>query len=305
MRKRIAMLLCATGLVFASQYVGTDAIALGQPKKGDEKSKEGATDLRLPDGVIHVALPPGEVRMENIARNGKVFIQLSAGKTVIEAQTMFLGDSKGATRFESTKEGIHWAPASGGKGFIFGNGSPSTREPGSTIGDPDFYALDKLKAGSVFLTTPSVRFVFGPDAKPRPIGREGPAEAKAKEQDGPSLPDGVVYVKMPAGEVRLEDVGSRGKLLRVTVGKAAVDAPVVFLGDGKGATPFEARHERGNILTFSPGLNYGDEDFVPLEKLKAGGLYVTTPSITFYWGNEARLFSQRGGGGVFRLRDRN
>jgi hypothetical protein len=258
---------------------------------------------KLPDGVVHVQLPPGEVRMENIARVGKPLIRLSVGKTVIEAKSLFLGDSKGATRFESTKEGIHWMPATGAKGFIFGNGSASVREPGSTIEDPDFFTLEKLKAGSIFLTTPSVRFLFGQPAKARPAGREGPADAKPKEQDSPNLPDGVIHLALPLGELRKEFiVGNDKPLIRVTVGKTVVEARSMFFGDAKGATHYEAIKEgihwapasgrKGfvtngvSIFEFA-GSTIGDADFHRLEKLKVGSLFITTPQIKFLFGAEA------------------
>ena len=134
-----------------------------QHNKGREKPKEGAKDLQLPEGVIHVALPPGEVRMENIVRNGKPLIRVTVDKTVIEARSMFFGNAKGATHYEAIKEGIHWAPASGGKGGVIDG--VKFIVPGNTIGDPDFHHLEKLKAGSLFMTTPSIRFLFGPEAK--------------------------------------------------------------------------------------------------------------------------------------------
>lgn len=258
-----------------------------KPKDAEAKAKEG---LKLPEGVIHVALPPGEVRMENIARNGKPLIRLSVDKTVVEAQTMFLGDSKGATRFESTKEGIHWAPASGGKGFTFGNGAPSVREPGSTIDEPDYCVPDKLKAGSVFLTTPSIRFVFGTAAKPRPRGREGAPEAKPSAQAGPNVPDGVIHLALPAGQVRMERIETAGEpFLRVTVGKTVVEAPTCFLGDDKGAGRWVAtKFGVGTVYLHDPGSTFNHQVFSPVDKLKAGSVYVTTPSINFQWGIDPR-----------------
>ena len=285
--KRCFFVLGTAALV----WLATDIAALEKekPGKGDVKVQDRP---KLPDGVIHVALPPGELRMENIVRKGKFLIRLNVDKTVIEARNMFLGDSKGATHFEAMKDGIHWAPASGGKGFLFGNGGASIREPGSTIEEPDYYALDKLKAGSVFLTTPSVRFVFGPAAKPRPTGREGPAEAKAKEQDGPDLPAGVINVAVPPGILRMEDVRDGRTLLRVTVGKTVIEARTVFMGDGKGATRDDAMKgedaiKGGHVIINEPGSTIIDEGFVPLPNLKAGSLYVTTPSIIFRWGKDA------------------
>ena len=119
----------------------------------------------LPDEVIHVALPPGAVRLEKIDRKGKPLLRLSVGKTVIEACNIFLGDFKGATEFEATKDGIHWVRPSGKEGFVFGD--VQTHDPGSTIGAEDFLTLNKLKAGSVHVTTPSIKFEWGPAAKPK------------------------------------------------------------------------------------------------------------------------------------------
>jgi hypothetical protein len=257
---------------------------------GDAQEKEPVEDRpQLPDGVIHVALPPGELHIENISRFGKPLIRLSVDKTVIEAQTMFFGDSKGATKYESTKEGIHWAPASGGKGFIFANGGVSVRKPGSTIGDPDFYALNRLKAGNVFLSTPSVRFVFGAEAKVRPVGREGPVDTKPNAQDGPNLPDGVIHVRLPDGQVRIETSVGVKPIYRVSAGKTVIETRTFFFGDGRGAGSWDATKEgSGNSYIHNPGSSINYQQFLPVEKLKAGSIYVTTPSIIFKWGIIAR-----------------
>jgi hypothetical protein len=119
----------------------------------------------LADGVIHVALPPGKVRMENIVRGGKPLLRLTVGKTVIETRTLFLGDSKGVQQFEAIKEGMHWVPAKGGKGFVIDG--VDAREPGSTIAVEDYLKVENLKAGSLYVTTPSINFLWGAAAKPK------------------------------------------------------------------------------------------------------------------------------------------
>jgi hypothetical protein len=124
--------------------------------------------LDLPEGVIHVALPPGKMKMEYTIKKEKPLLRVSAGKAVIEARTIFLGDGKAATQFEATKEGIHWPSAKGEKGFVIDG--EWTNEPGSTIGATaeNYITVDQLKSGSVYVTTPSIKFEFKPAAKPKP-----------------------------------------------------------------------------------------------------------------------------------------
>ena len=177
----------------------------------------------------------------------------------------------------------------GGKGFIFGNGAPAVREPGSTISDPDFFTLDKLTAGSVFLTTPSIRFVFGSSAKPRPTGREGPADAKPKAQDGPNLPDGVIHVALPKGQVRMQTTRDDKPIYIVRAGETEIETRAFFFGDGKGAGSWDAAKEgAGNSYVHGVGSTLGYQNFLPVDKLNAGSLYITTPSINFLWGINAR-----------------
>ena len=144
--------------------------------------------------------------------------------------------------------------------------------------------------------------MFGKAAKARPAGREGPAEAKAKEQVSPNLPDGVTHVALPAGEVRKENLLRKGKpTIRLTVGRTVIEARSIFLGDAKGATHFEAIKEgvhwapasgrkgvvMDGISIDEPGSTIEDADFHPLEKLKSGSLYITTPGIRFRFGPPA------------------
>ncbi|SRR5579884_1760076 len=124
-------------------------------------------NLDLPEGVIHVALPPGAIKLERILKKGKPILRLTAGKAIVEARSVFLGDGKAATQFEATKEGIHWPSAKGEKGFV--TDGEIIHEPGSTIGvlGGDYLTVDQLKPGSVYVTTPSIKFDFQPATKPK------------------------------------------------------------------------------------------------------------------------------------------
>ncbi len=99
--------------------------------------------------------------MQYTVKNGKPILRLTAGKAVVEARAVFLGDGKFATQFEATKEGIHWAPTKkGAKGPVVDG--QITHEPGSTIGvlGGDYLTVAQLKPGSVYITTPSIKFDF-------------------------------------------------------------------------------------------------------------------------------------------------
>ncbi len=117
----------------------------------------------LPEGVCYVALPPGTITWERVFKKGKPLLRMSVGQTVLESRNVFIGDGKAATEYEAVKEGIHWPSANGEKGFVVGG---MVDEPGSGIGvlNGDFLTIDQLKAGNVYLTTPSLRFNFQPKA---------------------------------------------------------------------------------------------------------------------------------------------
>jgi hypothetical protein len=70
-----------------------------------------------------------------------------------------------ATRFEATKEGIHWPHAKGKRGFVLDG--EMIEEPGSILGvqEGNYVAVNHLKPGSLYVTTPSITFRFGPAAK--------------------------------------------------------------------------------------------------------------------------------------------
>ncbi|MBI2806765.1 MAG: hypothetical protein HYX68_17435 [Planctomycetes bacterium] len=287
MRKYLITTAGILGLALACDVVSNSAAAGAKDKKaGTGLLKTQRDTIKLPEGVIHVELPRGELHMEHLARADRPLVRLSVGKTIIEGRTFFLGDAKGATKFHAEKDGIHWEPARGGKDFTFGLGSVSTRQPGSTISDPDFFALDKLKAGSVFLTTPSIRFKFGKKAVPRPTGREGPKDAKPRAHDGLNLPEGVFHLRLPPGSLQIENVMRDGKgTYRVSAIETVVESRVFYFGDGKGAAKKDIVDEGvGNIYTFSPGSTIIYSTFFRPEMLKSGSIYITTPSIIFGWG---------------------
>jgi len=124
--------------------------------------------LNFPEGVIHVALPPGALKMQNTVNGDKPLLRVSAGKAVVVARRVFLGDGKSATEFEATKRGIHWAnpdgtPPLGGSGLIICGPGLTIEVRGGT-----YLSVDQLKPGSVYITTPSIKFDFRPAAKPKP-----------------------------------------------------------------------------------------------------------------------------------------
>jgi hypothetical protein len=116
--------------------------------------------LKLPEGVTHVALPPGALTMKRIFKNGKPLLRVSVGRTVIHARELFLGDGVGALKYEAVKEGIHHPRPGGRKGPVVGVESIS--DPGTTFigGIGTYWGVEQLKAGSVYLTTPSIKFEF-------------------------------------------------------------------------------------------------------------------------------------------------
>ncbi len=134
------------------------AVALGQDPPAAKPSVPNRP-ADLPDGVIFIALPPGDLRMEDVERNGKPLLRFSVGKTVVEARELFLGDGKGALHFEATKMGIHDVPPGGGEGgYISG---VQTYGEGTVLGTKGgFLKVTQLKTGSIYLIAPSIRFVF-------------------------------------------------------------------------------------------------------------------------------------------------
>jgi len=155
--KRVSILICL-------------AVVLGTTASGQEKKAQDKDVAKIPEGVIHVQLPRGAFRIENIERDGKPLLRLTAGRTVIEAQTLFLGDAKGVQQIEAIKEGMHWVRPNGGKGGIIDGGMEF--EPGSTVGTlatAVHLTVDQMKAGSLYVTTTSINFEWkGQPAKLKP-----------------------------------------------------------------------------------------------------------------------------------------
>ena len=125
--------------------------------------------LDLPAGVIHVALPPGEIKIEYMVKNDKPLLRITVGKMEIIAHAVFFGDGKAATEFEAAKDGIHWVSPKekkeGKKGFVIDG--EMHWEGGSVVVEGDYLTVDKLKQGSVYLTTPTVKFEFRQSEKAR------------------------------------------------------------------------------------------------------------------------------------------
>ena len=67
-----------------------------------------APSPKLPEGVIHVKLAPGTFNLKPVKLNGKLFMQITVGKTIIETQRFYFGDRWGCTLFEIVKDEIHW-----------------------------------------------------------------------------------------------------------------------------------------------------------------------------------------------------
>ncbi len=125
---------------------------------------------KVPEGVILVALPPGDVWLANVEREKKPVLRLTCGKLVIEAKTMYFGDQKGAIQIETIKEGMHWVPPEGGRGVAI-NGSMQLNGGANRVESPKYLRPHQLPPGSVFIISPTVRFLFGVEATPRPQGK--------------------------------------------------------------------------------------------------------------------------------------
>lgn len=125
---------------------------------------------QLPADVTLIVLPPGGLRIERVFRDNQPLVRLSVGKTIVEARALFLGDGKGALQVEALKEGMHWVPVEvppgqNGRGTVVR--AVQTYKPGTVIGAEAFLTVDQLRAGSVYVMTPSINFEFGPGARAR------------------------------------------------------------------------------------------------------------------------------------------
>jgi len=137
-----------------------DAQMRGAPAPPAKEKKEDA--LTLPEGVIHVSLPPGTIKWVRVFNTkGDPLLRVSVGETVIEARQVFIGDGKAATLYEATKDGIHWPSVPGGRG---GTMEGMEWKGGTTCLAPgDFLRVNQLKRGNLYLTTPDPnhKFEFG------------------------------------------------------------------------------------------------------------------------------------------------
>ena len=119
--------------------------------------------LDLPAGVIHVTLPPGDIKIEYTVKDKKPLLRITVGQTVIVAHTVFFGDGKNAKQMSAAEDGIHRVSPGGGDivtdGSIEWSGGTHTFVGG-------YISVDQLKRGSVYLTTPTVKFKFQPEPKP-------------------------------------------------------------------------------------------------------------------------------------------
>jgi hypothetical protein len=116
----------------------------------------------LPEGVTHVALPRGTVKLKRITRNGKPLLRLTAGELVIHARGLYLGDGKHAIKYEATKKGIRWVRAGGKKGSVVGVEVMEGSGELFGVWDDDAWMVERLKPGSVYLTSPSIKIEFKP-----------------------------------------------------------------------------------------------------------------------------------------------
>lgn len=127
--------------------------------------------IELPEGVTHVALPPGEVQWENVRTKGGMILRVTVGKTVAEGKRLFYGDGKLAVEIKATAEGMHFVQWTGWKGTQSSGNMDFSVRPGILIDgqhvdepgaiwyvDPNGPKPGDLKPGSVYITTPSIKF---------------------------------------------------------------------------------------------------------------------------------------------------
>ena len=136
-----AFLVCR---VVAVMLFGAAAMAHGY--QDERKLPEGITLVKLPpgklpEGVIHLKLPPGGFSIEDVERDGKIVLRITAGETVIETKSFFIGDGNGAAIFEAPDKRLRNIQRNG---------------VGSSLYFANFVSVDKLKPGSFYVTTPSV-----------------------------------------------------------------------------------------------------------------------------------------------------
>jgi hypothetical protein len=124
--------------------------------------------------VKRVTLPAGAVKWENVKTPRGVVVRVTAGKVVVEGKRLFYGDGKVATEIVATEKGMLFVHYRGGTGPSASTGPDSygvetvlggtyTHGPGATwYVEPDAPTADKLKPGSVYVITPSIKFARNP-----------------------------------------------------------------------------------------------------------------------------------------------
>jgi hypothetical protein len=134
-------------------------VALGTPAGAQDAKKLPGGFIpvklppgKLPEGVIHVRLPPGEFSVEDVERDGKIILRITAGKTIIETKSFFIGDGCGAALVQAPEKRLN---------------NKQVNEPGSSLYYEDFVPVKKLKAGSLYITTPSVSVGWFKSVRPR------------------------------------------------------------------------------------------------------------------------------------------
>ncbi|MFO0928443.1 MAG: hypothetical protein U0736_15685 [Gemmataceae bacterium] len=106
---------------------------------------------KLPPGVISIRLAPGGFTVEDIERDGKILLRITAGKTVIETKSYYLGDGCGATLVEAPERRLN---------------NVQMNEPGSNLLYEAVIPITKLKAGSLYITSPDVNIGWFKSVKP-------------------------------------------------------------------------------------------------------------------------------------------
>ena len=132
--------------------LGTTSGAQDERKLPDGFLRVTLPPGKLPEGVIHVRLPPGEFIVEDIKRDGKIILRITAGKTVIETNKFYMGDGNGAALEEAPEKHLN---------------NKIINSPGSSLFYEKFIGVEKLKAGSLYITTPSVHVGWFKSVRPQ------------------------------------------------------------------------------------------------------------------------------------------
>jgi hypothetical protein len=134
-----------------------------------------------PPTVKRVTLPEGNVTFQNVKTKEGILIRATAGTVVVQGKQLYYGDDKIAMLIRATEKGTEFVYGWGLEGEWEGSGNhdfggkwitidgTSTDKPGLTrYIVPESPKAEKLEAGSVYLVTPSVKFVAKEKPKARP-----------------------------------------------------------------------------------------------------------------------------------------